>query len=84
MNSYNGLKTTLQHKGAQIEVPLLRGVKQGDPLSPFIFNAIMNPLLEQLEEMKGVTLMDQTACQLWPLQTASFSWQQPGKRPNSY
>jgi hypothetical protein len=29
------------------------GVKQGDPLSPFIFNAIMNPLLEQLDSMKG-------------------------------
>ena len=32
-------------------------MKQGDPLSPFVFNAILNPLLE-LEEIKGFTIDD--------------------------
>jgi hypothetical protein len=31
-------------------------VKQGDPLSPFLFNAIMTPLLEQLEELGELTI----------------------------
>jgi hypothetical protein len=56
MNSYKGLRTTIQCNKTQIEIPLMRGVKQGDPLSPYIFNAILNPLIEQLEDMKGVTI----------------------------
>jgi hypothetical protein len=53
MNSYNDLHTSVQYNGANTNVKLKRGVKQGDPLSPFIFNAVMNPLLEQLEQMDG-------------------------------
>jgi len=53
MNSYKDLTTAIEYAGSKIEVPLLRGVKQRDPLSPFIFNAIIDPLLEDLEQMKG-------------------------------
>ena len=51
MNSYTSLSTTTEYAGSTTEVSLLRVVKQGDPLSPFIFTAILDPLLEQLEEM---------------------------------
>jgi hypothetical protein len=56
INSYTGLKTTIEYGGSKTGVALMRGVKQGDPLSPFIFNAIMDPLLEQLEQMKGYAI----------------------------
>ena len=55
-NSYKDLSTTIVYSGSRTEVSLLRGVKQGDPLSPFVFNAIMDPLLEQLEQMKGYVI----------------------------
>ena len=39
-----------------VEIILRRGVKRGDPLSLFTFNAIMNPQSEQLEELGGYTI----------------------------
>jgi len=34
MNSYKGLTTSIEYAGSKTEVPLLRGVKQGDPSHP--------------------------------------------------
>jgi hypothetical protein len=56
MHSYKSLNTTIEYSGSKTEVSLMRGVKQWDPLSPFIFNVIIDPLLEQLEEMKGYVI----------------------------
>jgi hypothetical protein len=53
MNSYRRAKTIIRHRGSLVEVCIHRGVKQGDPLLPFIFNAVMDPLLEQIEALKG-------------------------------
>jgi hypothetical protein len=55
-NSYRQLKTRIEYKGLTTDVILNRGVKQGDPLSPYIFNAIMNPLLETLEQLGGYSI----------------------------
>ena len=39
-------------------VKLLRGVKQGDPLSPIIFNLIIDELLDNLPSIIGVQVND--------------------------
>ena len=53
MHSYNDLSTTIEYSGSRTEPSLMRAVNPGDPLSPTAFNAIMDPLLEQLHHMKG-------------------------------
>lgn len=44
---YSGATTQLGDLG--VEIPILRGVKQGDSLSPFLFNLVLGPLLEKLQ-----------------------------------
>ena len=50
MYSYTSLSTTIEYNGSKPEIALRRGVKEGETLLPFIFNAIMDPLLVQLEQ----------------------------------
>jgi hypothetical protein len=49
INSYQNAKTIIQHRGSCAEIT----IRRGDPLSPFIFNAIMGPLFKQLEALQG-------------------------------
>lgn len=53
MNSYTSLSTTTEYGASKTVISLKRGVKQWDPLSPFIIIAIIDLLLERLEQMKG-------------------------------
>jgi hypothetical protein len=53
MNSYSNMHTVIGYSNEEIPVSILRGVKQGDPLSPLIFNSIFEPLLLKLEEEPG-------------------------------
>jgi hypothetical protein len=56
VNGYEGLKTSIKCGDSKIDIQLKRGVKQSDPLSPYIFNSIIDPLIQQLEAKRGIEI----------------------------
>jgi hypothetical protein len=61
-DSYRGITMVIRQGTTQVPIELRRGVKQGDPLSPLIFNAILEPLIEELEKEKGFAINNE--CQV--------------------
>ncbi|CAC5401991.1 unnamed protein product [Mytilus coruscus] len=50
--------------GITEDIPMTRGVKQGDPLSPQLFNIAMDPLLETISAEKNGFKWDSSGLQL--------------------
>lgn len=53
---YELAKTTLQYQGGEYEIDVLCGVLQGDPLSPLLFNAVMDHVLRNLDPDIGYNI----------------------------
>ena len=60
MSTYNDCYTNISCGDIKIEnIHLSRGVKQGDPLSPILFNMMMGELIDTLPPEVGVSLINE-------------------------
>lgn len=55
---YGNALNSIAHPDGDIEIHLLRGVKQCELLSPFLFNLVLERLVEVLEETPGYGMGD--------------------------
>jgi hypothetical protein len=50
---YEGIKTVIKQGSREVPIQIKRGVKQGNPLSPLLFNSVLEPLILKLESQQG-------------------------------
>lgn len=57
--AYRGNSTTITHgNGSVFDLQIGRGVRQGDPLSPILFNCVLDEFLVTLDQHRGVQIGD--------------------------
>lgn len=53
---YRGFETRLVSRGKEVPVEVRRGILQGDPLSPVLFNMVIDQVLKRIPERIGYTM----------------------------
>lgn len=57
MANYYKTRTSVSCNGQVAgEMFIKKGVKQGDPMSPLLFNAVLDELMEKLDKLHGINL----------------------------
>lgn len=56
MDSYDNIDTCVKCQKDTFNIKIERGVKQGDPLSPLVFNLCMDQIIDKLESMRGFSI----------------------------
>jgi hypothetical protein len=60
-DAYQDVHKKITADGGETTINLQRGVKQGDPMSPLHFTAVLEPLLRALEAQPGYTINEGSA-----------------------
>jgi hypothetical protein len=64
-DSCEDVTTKIKWGTVQVSLQIKQGVKKGDPLFPFIFINMLDPLILQLENQQGYTINDH--CKVYSL-----------------